>query len=65
MGLDQKGNPVFRVSRGSNGQWDVCAADFDKPLASFDNQRDARNYADDIAKTKKGARVIIEDRAAP
>ena len=62
MGLDQKGDLVFRVSRGKNGQWDVSEKDFDKPLASFDSEADARNYANDIAKTKAGSKVVVEGR---
>ena len=60
MGLDQKGNPVFCVSRGKSGQWDVCEKGFDKPLASFVNEQDARKYANDIAKTKEGSKVVFE-----
>ena len=57
MGLDQKGDIVFRISRGVDGKWDVCEKDFDKPLASFDSEQDARNYANDLAKTKRGSKV--------
>ena len=64
MGLDQKGDIVFRVSRGENGQWDVNEEGFDKPLASFDSETDARNYANDLAKTKQGSKVVVEERAA-
>lgn len=62
MGLDQKGDIVFTVSPAKNGKWDVSEKDFDKPLASFDSERDACDYANDIAKTKKGSRVIVERR---
>ena len=62
MGLDQKGALVFRVSRGKAGQWDVCEQGFDKPLASFDSEADARTYANDLAKTKAGSKVIFRQR---
>jgi len=58
MGLDQKGDVVFRISRGPDGKWDVSEKDFDKPLASFDSEQDARNYANDLAKTKRGSKVV-------
>jgi hypothetical protein len=63
MGLDQKGDIVFRVSRGSGDKWDVSEKGFDKPLASFDSEKDASNYAYDIAATKKGSTVFIEGGA--
>ena len=61
MGLDQKGDIVFRVSRGENNQWDVNEKGFDKPLASFDSQGDAFSYANDLAKSKQGSKVVVED----
>jgi len=60
IGLDQKGNNVFRVSRGANRQWDVHEMGFDKPLASFDTEGDACVYANDLAGTKPGSRVMVE-----
>jgi hypothetical protein len=62
MGLDQKGNIVFRVSHGANSQWDVNEAGFDKPLASFDSEQDACSYANDLAKTKQGSKVVVDGR---
>jgi hypothetical protein len=62
MGLEQKGDIVFQVSRGKNGQWDVSERDFDKPLASFDGEGDACRYANKLAKTKEGSRVVVEAR---
>lgn len=62
MGLDQKGNIVFRVARGNNSKWDVNEEGFDKPLASFDSEQDARSYANDIAKTREGSTVVVEQR---
>jgi hypothetical protein len=62
MGLDQKGDSVFRVSRGQNSQWDVNETGFDKPLASFDSEGDACSYANDLARTKQGSKVVVEGR---
>lgn len=62
MGLDQKGEIVFRVSPGENSQWDVNEKGFDKPLASFDSEQDACSYANDLAKTRQGAKVVVEGR---
>jgi len=60
MGFDQKGDLVFRVSQGSNSQWDVCEQGFDKPLASFASEQDANSYASDLAGTRKGSNVVVE-----
>ncbi|HZM47179.1 MAG TPA: DUF2188 domain-containing protein [Burkholderiales bacterium] len=60
MGLDQKGASVFRVCHGANRQWDVNEMGFDKPLASFDTEEDACTYANDLAETKPGSRVVVE-----
>ncbi len=57
MGFDQKGTPVFCVGKGSSGQWDVCEEGFDKPLATFNSEADARKYAEDLAATKAGSQV--------
>jgi hypothetical protein len=64
MGFDQKGDIVFRVSRAKNNKWDVSEKGFDKPLASFDSEKDACAYANDIAKTKHGSRVVVESATA-
>ena len=63
MGFDQKGDIVFRVVFGSNNKWDVNEKGFEKPLASFDTEKDACAYAYDIAKTKKGSKVVVESSA--
>ena len=61
MGFDQKGDIVIRVSMGKkSNKWDVNEQGFDKPLASFDSEKDASNYAHDIARTKKGSKVVVE-----
>lgn len=60
MGLDQKGDVVFRVRRGEHSQWDVNEKGFDKPLASFDSEQDACSYANDLARTREGSKVVVE-----
>ena len=62
MGCDQKGDIVFRVARRDDGQWDVSEKGFDKPLASFDSEGDACSYANDLAQTKQGSKVVVEGR---
>lgn len=57
MGFDQKGTPVFSISQRAPGQWDVCEEGFEKPLASFNSEDDARKYAEDLASTKEGSQV--------
>ena len=62
MGLDQKGDVVFRVARGANRLWDVSEKGFDEPLASFDSDEDACKYANGLAKAKPGSKVVVEGR---
>ena len=64
MGFDQQGDIVFHVSRGKDSKWDVTELGFDKPLASFDTEQNACDYAHDIAKSKQGSRVIVEGPVA-
>jgi len=40
----------------------VSEKGFDKPLASFDSEKDACSYANDLAKTKQGSKVVVEGR---
>lgn len=63
MGFDQKGETVFNVRLGENNKWDVSETGFDKPLASFDTETEARNYAHDIARTKLDSTVEPGDDA--
>ncbi len=66
MGFDQKGSLVFRVKQGKSGQWDVMEIGIEKPLASFDTQKDASEYAYDLASAKKGSTVeMFNERGAP
>jgi len=61
MGFDQSGTAVFCVMPGKAGQWDVKEQGFDKALASFDEQEDALEYAQDLAETKAGSTVKVFD----
>lgn len=66
MGVDQKGSSVFRVKRGNTGKWDVMQgnvmqAGIEKPLASFDTQDVASEYAFELASMKDGSNVEIFD----
>ena len=59
MRPDQNGSLVFRVKQGNTGKWNVMEADIGKPLASFDTQNDASEYAFGLAGTKDGSKVEI------
>ena len=61
MRFDQKGSSVFRVKRGNTGKWNVMQAGIEKPLASFDTQDVASEYAFELASTKDGSNVEIFD----
>lgn len=65
MGFDQQGNVVLRVSRGSNGRWDVCENDFEDPLASFDGKEEACDYAEKMKMGKEGATIVVMDEDMP
>jgi hypothetical protein len=59
MGFDQKGSLVFRVKQGNTGKWNVMEVGVEKPLASFDTQKDATEYAHDLSSTKNGSKLEI------
>lgn len=61
MGFDQKGSLVFCVKLGNTNKWNVIEEGIAKPLASFDTQKDASEYACEIAHSKEGSRVKIFD----
>ncbi|MBS1219130.1 MAG: hypothetical protein H6R21_2263 [Proteobacteria bacterium] len=63
MGFDQKGETVFNITFGKNNKWDVSETGFDKPLASFDTETDARNYAEGLARAKQDSTVEHKDKA--
>lgn len=59
MGFDQKGFLVFRVKRGRSGKWNVLEVGIMKPLASFDTQKQATEYVQDLVRTKNGVKSEI------
>ena len=61
MGFDQSGTSVFCVVPGKSGQWEVKEEGFEKALASFAEQEDALEYAQDLAETKDGSTVKVYD----
>jgi hypothetical protein len=52
---------VFCVMPGQSGQWDVKEEGFEKALASFDDQEDAIEYAQDLAEIKDGSTIKVFD----
>lgn len=66
MRPDQNGSLVFRVMRGNPGKWNVMEAGIEKPLASFDTQNDASEYAFGLACMKDGSKLeIFSDDTVP
>lgn len=61
MGFDQKGAPVFCVTEGKSGEWQVSEEGFEKPLATFQSRDEAEEYARDIARTKEGSTVRMPE----
>jgi hypothetical protein len=59
MGFDQKGFLVFRVQQDNAGKWNVMEVGVEKPLASFDTQMEATEYAHDLGSAKDGSKVEI------
>ena len=60
MRFHQKDNIVLRVARGRNSRWDVREPAIERPLASFDTERDALAYANDLLKAKAGSQVVFD-----
>ncbi len=53
--------PLFLVSPLPNGQWNVFENGYVKQLATFDDREDAVEYAEDLAGTRAGATVRIQE----
>ncbi|MGH8472763.1 MAG: DUF2188 domain-containing protein [Gammaproteobacteria bacterium] len=64
MGFDEKSTLVFHVARGKDNKWNVNETGFDNSLASFDNEKDAQTYANDLAKAKPGSKIVVEGGSA-
>ena len=63
MGFDQKPAVTIHISKSQNGKWDVMENDFEKPLATFDTEQDASDYARALGKTKGGTTVTRDGGA--
>jgi hypothetical protein len=61
MGFDEKSWSVFRVTFSDTAKWEVRQEGFDKLLASFETQKDAREYARGQAHLKDGSTVKVFD----
>ena len=57
---EQRDSPFVLVGRAPDGRWGVFQGDFDKPQTSFDELRDACNYANELAKTRINSMVLIQ-----
>jgi len=64
MEADRAGKPVFVVSRNAKGQWEVLQQGSAKPLAVFDEERDALHYATSLANARQGAIVRLGNGGA-
>jgi len=59
MSFDREGTVVIRVLKAPNGQWNVSEADFELPLAIFETEGTALQYANELALTIGGSRVQL------
>ena len=57
---EQRDSPFVLVGRAPDGRWGVFQGDFDIPRTSFDELRDACNYANELAKTRINSMVLIQ-----
>lgn len=57
---EQRDSPFVLVGRAPDGRWGVFQQNFDKPLALFDELQDACNHANDLARTRTDAMVLIQ-----
>lgn len=61
MGVQAKGIVVIRVTRSDQGRWNVMEADFEDPLAAFDDRQSACDYATKLSASKAEATVVLLD----
>jgi len=57
--VDQRDCPFVLVACAPDGRWGVFQRDFDRPQASFGELQEACDYADELARTRVGAMVLI------
>ena len=59
---EQRDSPFVLVAGAADGRWGVFQQDFVKPQALFDEMQDACNYANELARTRTDAMVLIQKR---
>jgi hypothetical protein len=61
----QEDSPFVLVAGAADGRWGVFQRNFDMPQASFNEMQEACDYANEIAKTRLNAIVLIRKRQDP
>lgn len=59
MSFDKEGTVVIRVRKAPDGQWNVSEAGFELPLAIFETEGNALQYANELALSTGGSRVQL------
>jgi hypothetical protein len=60
--IEQSDSPFVLVACAPDGRWGVFQQDFDKPRASFDELQKACDYANELARTRTDAMVLIRKK---
>lgn len=60
--VEARDSPFVLVACAPDGRWGVFQQDFDKPRASFDELQEACDYANELARTRTDAMVLIRKR---
>lgn len=60
--VEQRDSPFVLVACAPDGRWGVFQQDFDRPRASFDEMQEACDYANELAKARTDAMVLIGKR---
>ena len=60
----QSGFHVIYVLGEENGKWAVFEKGTRAPIASFNNQRDACDYSNEIAKTMADSILVIHNKSS-
>lgn len=58
-------SPFVLVAGAADGRWGVFQRNFDMPQASFNEMQEACDYANEIAKSRLNAMVLIRKRQDP
>jgi hypothetical protein len=64
MEPDHSGFHVLYVLGKENGKWVVFEKGVRAPIALFDNQRDACDYSNEIAKTMADSILVIHSKSS-